>query len=214
MTRIKVCGLTDASDAELAIELGAWALGVIFWRPSPRAATPAQAERIAAAARRRALLAGVFADATLDEIFRLHDRIGFDVIQLHGDEGTAYCAAVARRTGAKVCKAVRARTAGDVRALDAFRGADLHLIDAPWGTHDLDRTLLAARRSEIPLVLAGGLTAENVGVAIADAQPYAVDTASGTESEPGRKDPERLRAFFDAVAATEAAPEIEAEVSV
>lgn len=207
MTRVKVCGLTDSEDAALAVELGAWALGVIFWRPSPRAATPAQAERIAAVARRRALLTGVFVDATLDDVVRLHDRIGFDVVQLHGSEGPAFCAAVARRTGAKVMKAVRARTAGDVRALDAFRIVDLHLIDAPWGEHDLDRSLLAGRQSEVPLVLAGGLTPENVGVAIEDAAPFAVDTASGTEAEPGRKDPDRLRAFFGAVEAT--APVVE-----
>ena len=205
MTRVKVCGLTDPEDAELAAELGAWAVGVILWRPSPRAASPAQAERIAAAVRRRALLTGVFVDAPLGEIARLHDRIGFDVVQLHGTEGPSFCAAVAQRTGAKVMKAVRARSGGDVRALDAFGAVDLHLVDAPWGTHELDRSLLAPRRSEVPLVLAGGLTPDNVAEAIADAEPFAVDTASGTEAAPGRKDPEALRAFFAAVAETEVA---------
>ena len=206
MTRIKVCGVTDPDDGALAVELGAWAVGVILWRRSPRSATPAQAERVAAAVGRRALLTAVFVDETLDAIARLHDRIGFGAVQLHGSEGPAFCAAVARRTGARVVKAVRARSAGDVRALDAFRAVDFHLVDAPWGTHDLDRALLAVRHASVPLVLAGGLTPENVAVAIADASPYAVDTASGTEAAPGRKDPERLRAFFAAVEAVEAVP--------
>jgi phosphoribosylanthranilate isomerase len=200
---VKICGITTVEDAELAVELGAWAVGCIFHRPSPRHCAPAAAERIAAAVRRRTLVAGVFVNHPLDAIVRLHDRVGFDVVQLHGDEGTAFASEVARRTGAKVIKAVRVHDAGDVRALDAFRSVDFHLVDSAERGQPVDPSLLRVRRAEIPLILAGGLTPENVGEAIAAADPFAVDVASGVEAEPGRKDPERMRAFFAAVGEAE-----------
>src|SRR5207244_11183516 len=98
---VKICGLTRLEDAQLAVELGAWALGLIFAPGSPRRCRPADAERIAAAMHRRALVTGVFVNASLDEGARLHDRIGFSLLQLHGDEGPAYCGEAPRRPGAR-----------------------------------------------------------------------------------------------------------------
>jgi len=198
-TKTKICGVTSVEDAELAVEAGAWAVGLIFHRPSPRACAVPEAERIAAAIRRRTLVAGVFLNHPLDQIARLHDRIGFDLVQLHGDEGAAFATEVARRTGAKVAKAARLHDAGDVRALDAFRSVDFHLVDGPGGGQTVDPALLRNRRSEIPLILAGGLTPGNVAAAVAAVEPYAVDVASGVEAEPGRKDPELVHAFLAAV---------------
>jgi len=199
--RVKICGLTRVEDAELAIELGAWALGLIFAPGSPRRVRPADAERIAAAGRRRAEVAGVFVNAPLDEVARLHTRIGFTVVQLHGDEGPSYATEVHRRTGAQVIKAHAVRDRGDVQALDAFRDVAFHMVDLPkdgsGGT--VDAELVRGRRSSVPLILAGGLTPENVAEAAAAVQPYAVDTASGTEAEPGVKDPDKLRGFFAAI---------------
>jgi len=206
-TRVKICGITSVEDAERAAELGAWAVGCIFHRPSPRRCRPAEAARIAAALKRRVLVAGVFVNHPLDEIVRLHDRIGFDLVQLHGDEGPAFCSEVGRRTGAKVIRAVRVRDAGDVRALDAFRSVDFHLVDSARPGEPVDPALLRARRADIPLILAGGLTPANVGAAIAAAEPFAVDVASGVEAEPGRKDPDALEAFFAAVAEADGARE-------
>src|SRR3954447_11077198 len=162
--RVKICGLTRTEDAELAIELGAWALGLIFAPGSPRRVRPADAEVMAAAARRRAEVAGVFVNATLDEVARLHARIGFTLVQLHGDEGPAYAAEAHRRTGARVIKAKAIRDRGDVQALDAFRDVDFHMADVPKdGTgQTVDLELLRERRSHAPLILAGGLTPENV----------------------------------------------------
>ena len=200
--RVKICGLTRTEDAELAIELGAWALGLIFAPGSPRRVRPADAERIAALARRRAEVAGVFVNASLDDVARLHTRIGFTLLQLHGDEGPAYAAEAHRRTGARVIKAHAVRDRGDVQALDAFRDVDFHMIDAPKGVRPaepVDLELVRARRSDVPLILAGGLTPENVAEAAAAVRPYAVDTASGTEAEPGVKDPDKLRGFFAAI---------------
>jgi phosphoribosylanthranilate isomerase len=205
--RVKICGLTRLEDAQLAVELGAWALGLIFARGSPRRCRPLEADRIATTLRRRVELTGVFVNAPLDEVARLHDRIGFTLLQLHGDEGPAYCAEAHRRTGARVIKAHAVRDRGDVQALDAFRDVDFHLIDAPKGeaAEPVGLDLVRARRSHVPLILAGGLTPENVAAAAAAVRPYAVDTASGTEAEPGVKDPDKLRAFFGALEAVPAA---------
>src|SRR3954453_2707439 len=148
--RVKICGLTRFEDAELAVELGAWALGLIFAPGSPRRCRPADAERIAAAFRRRAEVVGVFVNATLDEVARLHDRIGFTLLQLHGDEGPSYCGEAHRRTGARVIKARAIRNRGDVQALDAFRDVDFHMVDAPKGaagSQPVDLDLVRERRS-------------------------------------------------------------------
>jgi len=197
--RVKICGVTTVEDAELAVALGAWAVGVIF-ADSPRRCTPAAAARISAALRRKALVTGVFRNHPLDAVIALNERIGLDAIQLHGDEGPAFATEVARRTGAKVIKAHRVRDAGDIRALDAFRSVDFHLIDGPGNGETVEPGLLRHRRSTVPLILAGGLTPDNVADAIAQVEPYAVDVASGVEAEPGRKDPALLEAFFAAVA--------------
>jgi phosphoribosylanthranilate isomerase len=215
-TRVKVCGLTSLHDAELAVELGAWALGMTFYEPSPRRCSLAEAARIAAALRRRAQLCGVFVNAPLELLVGRSEELGLSLLQLHGDEGPAYCAEAARRSGARVIKAAQVSGAGDVRDLERYH-VDYHLLDARpssperrslrGGTGEtFDWTLVSLRRSTIPLILSGGLRPENVAAAIAQAAPYAVDTASGTESAPGRKDPDRLRAFFEAVAERGAEP--------
>jgi phosphoribosylanthranilate isomerase len=205
--RIKICGITGLDDAKRAVEAGAWALGVILFPGSPRRCALPAAERIAAALRRQAEICGVFVNAPLDEVTGTADGLGLTMIQLHGDEGPAYCAEVARRTGAKVMKAARVRTGADVAAIERFH-TDYHLLDAHqpgrWGGtgETFDWELVRQRRTSIPFVLSGGLTPENVGAAIAATSPFAVDTASGTEARPGVKDPEKLRAFAAAVAAS------------
>jgi phosphoribosylanthranilate isomerase len=195
---VKICGLTRVEDGELAVSLGAWAVGMIF-AASPRRCDPHQAREIATALRRRTLLTGVFVNAPLDEVVALQEHVGFDAVQLHGDEGPAFATEVARRTGAKVIKAARVTDAGDVRALDAFRNVDYHLVDGPGKGQTVDPALLRHRRSSVPLILAGGLTPDNVAAQIEAVEPYAVDVASGVEAEPGIKDPQILEAFFAAV---------------
>jgi phosphoribosylanthranilate isomerase len=202
--RIKLCGITSRDDALLAVEAGAWAVGCILWPGSPRACDPAEAARIATAVRRRAHVCGVFVNATLDDVAGLVDGLGLTMVQLHGDEGPAYCAEVARRTGAKVMKAAAVRGKADIRALEAFH-TDYHLLDAHrsgmrGGTGEtFDWELVRSRRSRIPFVLSGGLRPENVAEAIAAVRPFAVDTASGTEASPGVKDPAKVAAFVAAV---------------
>lgn len=206
--RIKFCGITNLDDALLAADAGAWAVGLVLWPRSPRRCELADAERIAAALRRRVEVAGVFHNAPLDEVAAIADGVGLTLVQLHGDEGPAFCAEVARRTGAKVIKAARVAARADVVGLEPFH-TDFHLLDAyrpdvPGGTGaTLDWELTGLRRSGVPLILSGGLNADNVAAAIAATDPFAVDVASGTEAAPGRKDPDKLRAFSAAVAATE-----------
>jgi phosphoribosylanthranilate isomerase len=206
MCKVKICGITNVDDARRAADLGAWALGMIFWPDSPRRCAPEDSEAIAAELRRRTELVGVFVNATLDEVAAAADRASLSILQLHGDEGPAYCREAARRTGAKVMKAVRVGNAAHVRSLQSFP-TDLHLLDAyvpgsRGGTGEsFNWELARSHRGPVPVVLSGGLTPDNVGQAIAAARPFAVDTASGTEAEPGRKDPAKLTAFFRAVEA-------------
>ena len=208
MTKVKICGLTNAEDAAQAADLGAWALGLILWPSSPRACPPAAAEEVGALMHRRANVTGVFVNATLDEVALAADRYALDILQLHGDEGPAYCREAARRTGCRVMKAVRVKGAATLRELEPFH-TDLHLLDAHvpgrrGGTGEsFDWDLVGSHSRPVPFVLSGGLTPENVGDAMAAVEPFAVDTASGTEAAPGRKDPARVQAFFRAVEAAD-----------
>jgi phosphoribosylanthranilate isomerase len=207
VTKIKFCGITRLEDAELAVSGGAWAVGLIFWPNSPRRAQPGAAAEIAASVKRRAEVVGVFVNPALDYVAEIADGVGLTMVQLHGDEGPAYCAEVARRTGCKVIKAARVRSGADVRALASFH-TDYHLLDSytagvPGGTGETFSWEIArAHRGRVPVILSGGLTSDNVADAIAAVHPYAVDVASGVELSPGRKDPDKLAAFAAAVRST------------
>jgi len=205
VTRVKVCGITRPEDAELAVELGAWALGFVLWPQSPRAADAVVAAGIAAALRRRVELVGVFVNPTLEALAHAADELHLSHVQLHGDEGPAFCAEAARRTGAKVIKAVRIASAADFQDLERFH-TDLHLLDAAarglrgGSGKTWDWELARRRRRKVPVILSGGLTADNVAAGIAAVDPYAVDVSSGVEAAPGAKDPAKLAAFMAAVA--------------
>lgn len=187
---------------------GAWAIGCILWPHSPRAVTREQAAELAALVKRQAESVGVFVNASLDEVVGTAEACGLTMVQLHGDEGPQFCEAVARRAGVKVIKAGRVRARADVQSMDAFRSVDLHLLDSyvegmPGGTGEpFDWSLARQRRSPVPLLLSGGLDAENVEQAIAQTKPWGVDVSSGVESAPGIKDHEKITAFLAAVEAT------------
>jgi phosphoribosylanthranilate isomerase len=191
--RVKFCGITRLADAREAARLGAWAIGLNHYPRSPRYCEPEAAVEIAAELRRRLEVVGVFVDPTLDHLAAAAEDGSLSMIQLHGREGPAFCREAARRTGCKVIKALRVRSTADVIAAEAYR-TDFHLLDAhrpgrPGGTGEsFDWELLDARRSRVPLILAGGLTPANVADAVAVARPFAVDVASGVEARPGIKD--------------------------
>jgi phosphoribosylanthranilate isomerase len=196
-------------DAQLAADLGAWALGFVLWPGSRRAADPAVAAGIAAALRRRVELVGVFVNPTLDEVAHAADALHLTHVQLHGDEGPVFCAEARRRSGCRVIKAIRVASAADLQDAQRFH-TDFHLLDAAapgqrGGSGERWDWELAARlRGDVPVILSGGLTAETVAAGIAAVRPWAVDVASGVEAAPGVKDPERLAAFLAAAAAAAA----------
>lgn len=202
--KVKICGITRREDADLAVSAGAWAIGLIFAPESRRRVDVGTAAGIATAYRRRCEVAGVFVNSPLDDVVATLGSVPLTLLQFHGEEGPSYCAEAARRTGLKVMKAMPAKDAHAVRALSVYK-TDFHLLDAHVpGTHggtgeSFDWQLAAAHRGRPPLVLAGGLTPDNVDEALAVARPYAVDVAGGVEAAPGVKDPDRLRRFFDAV---------------
>jgi phosphoribosylanthranilate isomerase len=202
--KIKFCGITSLSDARDALQAGAWAIGLIFWRHSPRRCEPEVAAEIAAALKRRAEIVGVFVNPTLEQLARTAEAVSLTIVQLHGDEGPSFCAEAARRTGCKVIKAARVHSGADIQALAAFH-TDYHLLDSrvpgrPGGTGEtFEWELARSHRGSAPVILSGGLNADNVADAIAVVRPFAVDVASGVERSPGRKDPLKLEAFAAAV---------------
>jgi phosphoribosylanthranilate isomerase len=207
VTKIKFCGITNVDDADAAVALGVWALGLNLWKGSKRRCRTPVAAEIAATHRRHVQIAGVFVNATLDQVVSSAEEIGLTMLQFHGDEGPAFCAEAARRTGCRVIKAARVRSGADIQALTPFH-TDFHLLDAHvggqvGGTGETFAWELArSHRGRVPVILAGGLNAGNVAEAIDIVKPYAVDVASGTESAPGIKDHAKLEAFAAAVADT------------
>lgn len=206
-TRIKVCGVTRPDDAQLAVALGVDALGFVFWPRSARYVTSAQAAAIASALPPMVCRVGVFVDQPVEQIRRIAAEVGLSVVQLHGDEPPDCWGLVPG-----VCiKAVGVNASADPGAIAAWPEGVYPLVDAldpvkRGGTgRPADWTVAAAIARVRPTVLAGGLDAANVGDAIARVRPYAVDVSSGVERSPGIKDSNRLRAFVEAVAATDAA---------
>jgi phosphoribosylanthranilate isomerase len=202
MTRpaMKFCGITRAADAFAAADCGAAAIGFVFAPASPRAIAPEAARAIARRLPPFLQRVGVFVDLPAAEVQAIAGHVGLDAVQLHGRETPADAAAAWPR----VIKALARQ--GDLLAQAAAWDEDVTLLvdaatgDAPGGTGQLaDWPAAAALARTRRLVLAGGLTADNVGEAIAIVRPYAVDVSSGIETRPGEKSAERMRAFARAV---------------
>jgi phosphoribosylanthranilate isomerase len=215
VTRVKICGITNVEDAHAAVELGAWAVGLIF-ADSPRQVDVTDAQRVGRELSRQVEVVGVFVNTPLEQVTELADVARLTMVQLHGDEGPAYAREVQRRTGLRVIKAIQARDPAAVRRLSSFR-TDFHLLDA-WAPDQRGGTgktfqwdYVRHHTRHVPLILSGGLNPDNVAEGIEATHPYAVDSASGTEAEPGKKDPAKLQAFFRAVESTNPPPEPELE---
>jgi len=202
MVRVKICGITNLEDARLAADLGAQALGFIFYPKSPRSIKPEAARDIIKNLPPLVLSVGVFVDEEATVVREVAQNVGLDWVQLHGQESPEYCRALGRR----VIKGFRVQDQSSLAVLPNYRDAvqafllDTYRPGTPGGTGETFDWELARRAQDYgPVILAGGLTAANVGQAITIAQPAAVDVASGVEATPGVKDPERLKAFFEAV---------------
>jgi phosphoribosylanthranilate isomerase len=197
MVRVKICGITNVEDALLAAEAGADAIGLVFYDKSPRVVTPERAAAIVSALPPFVQAVGLFVNADIDVVNATAEQCRLDLVQLHGDESPEFCAQSVRR----VIKAFRVRDAASLDHLNDYRVAGF-LLDA-WsplahgGTGVTFNWELARDAGRFgPIILAGGLTPDNVRSAIETVAPFAVDVSSGVESAPGRKDPDKVRAFI------------------
>ena len=201
--RVKICGLTRPEDAAIAIELGASALGFVFWPDSPRVVSVETARLIASRMPPFVARVGVFVNMPPDEVARIVQAVRLDAVQLHGDEQ------VTRYTSwdTRLIKSVRLESDADVAAAANLPALVTPLVDAPdrvkrGGTgKTADWSRAAALSARRPIMLAGGLSAENVADAIRTVKPWAVDVSSGVEERPGVKSARRLTEFFSSVKA-------------
>ena len=200
-TRVKICGITRPEDAIEAARLGADAIGLVFYPASPRAVTAQQARAIAEALPPFITVVGLFVDAQPVEIAAILDAVRLDTLQFHGNEKAAECV----RYGRPYIKALRMRPGVDVAACahdhpgSAALLLDAHVEGVPGGTGlAFDWSLIPAGLNK-PLILAGGLTPENVADAVRRVWPYAVDVSGGVESAKGIKDHRKMAKFINEV---------------
>lgn len=202
--RVKVCGITNVHDAELAAALGADAIGLVFC-DSPRRVELGRARAIVRSLPPFVTAVGVFADASVDEVVKAAGEVGLGAVQLHGREEPGVVEAISRHV--KVIKAFRVKGRETLAEVQAYPAASAFLFDAyvkgrMGGTGaSFDWSLLAGAAEDPdafpkPWILAGGLRPDNVEDAIRTCRPYAVDVSSGVEKEPGVKDPKKLEEFI------------------
>jgi phosphoribosylanthranilate isomerase len=200
--KVKICGVTRLEDALLATRLGADALGFNFWPRSKRHLPAADARAIVRRLPPYVTAVGVFVDASREEILRAVEQSGVNAVQLHGDEPPALCASLP----VPVVKAIRVADAHALALLASYEVSGF-LLDAPGpgygGTgQTFDWAIAVEAAASVPVLLAGGLTPENVAEAIRVVRPWGVDVASGVESSPGVKDADKLRRFLAAAKET------------
>lgn len=204
--RTKICGITNIEDAQVAVAAGADALGFVLYRKSPRYVDPMMVQQIVAQLPPFVLPVGVFVNEEIKIVRDLMDTCGLALAQLHGDESATYCRELSR----PVLKALRLKDRSTFVALAEFqarvevRGFVLDALseEAYGGTGQVvDWGLAREAAQAATVILAGGLTPENVGQALRAVQPYGVDVSSGVEVTPGKKDREKVRAFLRAVSA-------------
>jgi phosphoribosylanthranilate isomerase len=205
--KVKICGITNWTDARRAIDAGAQFLGFNFYPPSPRYIEPAAARRIVRRLPKHVSAVGVFVNEPEDKVLAIARRVGLDYLQLHGEESPESVARLKRKF--PVIKAIRVRGSFRPAQLASFRRASALLLDGfdrrrHGGTGKTFNWNLARGSKVVSRIfLAGGLTPENVADAIHIAHPYAVDVCSGVESQPGRKDPALIVALMWAVRSAE-----------
>ncbi|WP_282364666.1 phosphoribosylanthranilate isomerase [Pseudomonas sp. PS01297] len=202
--RSKICGITRIDDALAAVAAGADAIGFVFYAKSPRAVTAAQARAIIAALPPFVTTVGLFVNASACELNETLDAVPLDLLQFHGDETPEQCEGYHR----PYIKALRVKAGDDIAAAcAAYASASGILLDTyvegvPGGTGQAFDWSLIPQGLSKPIILAGGLSVQNVSQAISQVQPYAVDVSGGVEKSKGIKDHDKIRAFMQAVRAT------------
>jgi phosphoribosylanthranilate isomerase len=200
-TRVKICGITRREDAEAAAAHGADAIGLVFYRPSPRCVTPDRAREIAISVPPFVATVAVFVNPAREDVERVIGECGVTLLQFHGEEPPEFCSSFSR----PYIKAARIRPALDLlKYLSPYGAAAAWMLDAFhedfWGgTGGSFDWSLVPKRMARPIVLSGGLTADNVAGAIRCIRPYAVDVSTGVEASKGIKDAAKIAAFIGAV---------------
>ncbi len=200
-TRVKICGITRRQDALLAVRQGADAIGLVFYAASPRAVGLEQARSIVAGLPPLVTVVGLFVDEKPERVRQVLGSVRIDLLQFHGDESPAQCA----EFGMPFVKAVRMRDGIDLMsACERYRDAAGLLLDTyrpgrPGGTGEVFDWSLIPKRLAGRVILAGGLSPENVGQAIRRVRPYAVDVSGGVERSKGIKDRVKIAAFLRGV---------------
>ena len=200
-TRIKFCGITRSDDLAAAVSSGADALGLVFYPASPRAVTPTEAVHLLKTRPAWVSIVGLFVNAEANWVRETVRRVTLDCLQFHGEESPEYC----QQFGLPWMKAIAVAPGDDVMARAApYADAAAILLDTykegvPGGTGECFDWSLIPKELSTPVVLAGGLTPDNVSAAIRSVRPYAVDVSGGVEVAPGRKSAEHMRRFADAV---------------
>jgi phosphoribosylanthranilate isomerase len=193
---VKICGITRQQDAEAAVDHGASAIGFIFWPGSPRFIDPYRARRIAKALPPFISTVGVFVNQPREYINGVASLVPLSVVQLHGDESPAFAAQLSR----PVMKAITRRESASEWPRQVTLLVDVHDPVKRGGTgHVVDWTMAAGVARDRHVVLAGGLTPDNVADAVGAVQPWGIDVSSGVESSPGIKDERRMAALFAAI---------------
>jgi phosphoribosylanthranilate isomerase len=197
---VKICGITRAEDAQAAVAAGANALGFVFWPKSPRYIDPTRARAIVATLPPPVTPIGVFVDQAVDEVNSVAMAVGLGAVQLHGGEDEAYVRAMTRPVVKGVAVGGDLAAAVDRWPHDVIVLLDVHDPVKKGGTgRTVDWAAAAAIAARRHVILAGGLTPENVGEAVARVRPYGIDVSSGVETAPGIKDHGRLKALFEAL---------------
>ncbi len=197
--RVKICGITTAEDGVAAARLGADAVGLVFYPPSPRAVTAEQAATIVTALPPFVTVVGLFVNATADRVEAILDRVKIDLLQFHGDEDAGYCNHFSRPW----IKAIRMRPGVDLpRQVERYSDAQALLVDAwqpgvPGGTGERFDWERLPSTLDKPLILAGGLNPENVRRGVLQVRPWAVDVSGGVEQEKGVKSHEQVARFIE-----------------
>jgi phosphoribosylanthranilate isomerase len=201
VTRIKICGITRVQDALAVAAGGADAIGLVFYKPSPRYVSIALAAELARALPPFVTTVGLFVNAAPELVREVLAAVPLDVLQFHGDESPEYCA----QFGKPYLKAIRVKAGVDLLQCAAdFSSAQGLLLDAfvegiPGGTGASFDWALIPKNLTVPVILSGGLDAENVAAAIKQVRPYAVDVSSGVEVSKGIKDATKIAAFINEV---------------
>ena len=205
MTKIKICGITTLEDALLVAELGAWAVGFIFVKSSPRYVEPEKAAEIIEALPENIEKIGVFVNPTIDEIQSIIHKVKLTKIQLHGNESKEFCTTLKNSTGLSIIKAIRVKEFDDLKIIQNYKETAVAILLDSYSPQEFGGTgksfnweiAVEAKKYGIPIILAGGVNQDNIKEAYSKLKPYAIDISSGVELKKGIKDHKKLKDLFN-----------------